>query len=182
MLNWITLVLAVCLSVFTLPAHAADMSKTKAISYRGGIVTFTVPQAWSEEHEPDGGATFYEDHPDAGTLRLSVISFTSKKNESAQEMALSTFAAGSFELLPSGFPLRYEVKEGAEDGEKLLLHFWSVAVPVPPSSARVALFSYTIVKGQENEPRIKQELAFLHKSIRSAVFSTEAGAAGSYIK
>lgn len=177
MLNWITVVLAVCFTVFTLPAHAADISKTKTISYRGGIVTFTVPQIWHEEYEPDGGAIFYEDHPDAGTLRLSVISYRSK-SEPAQKIASSLFPAGSYEVLANGFPLRYEVKDGAEDGEKLKLHFWSVGFPVPPDSARIALFSYTIVAGQEHDPRIVRELAFLNKSIRSAVFSTAPGVAG----
>jgi hypothetical protein len=179
--NRITFVFTALLAILTFPVGAADMSKTKTISYRGGVVTFSIPASWQEEYEPAGGGTFYEDNPDSGTLRLSVLSFSSN-NEPAQIMALSAFPEGSYELLQDGHPLRYEVKETNERGEKLHLHTWSVAVAVPPHSMRLALFHHTVLAGQEGDPLISQELAFLHKSIRSAVFSTAPGVAGNYTK
>jgi hypothetical protein len=46
----------------------------KRIAYRGGIVSFVIPDVWLEEYEGEGGATFYEDKPGSGTLRLNVPS------------------------------------------------------------------------------------------------------------
>jgi len=155
------------------------MTKAKKISYRGGIVTFSVPESWREEYESSGGATFFEDRSDSGTLRLNVLSFESK-DEPAEKMALSVFPAGSYELLPNGFPMRYEVTEASEHGENLHLHSWSIAVPVPPHSVRLAMFRHTVLAGQESDPLISAELDFLQRSIRSAAFSQASGVAGDF--
>jgi hypothetical protein len=45
----------------------------KTISYRGGVVTFRIPESWNEEYSDTDGGTFYEDKPDSGTLRLKLI-------------------------------------------------------------------------------------------------------------
>lgn len=54
------------------------MTNLKHIKYRGGIAEFQIPSHWREEYEPGGGGTFYEDSPDSGTLRLNVLSLSSK--------------------------------------------------------------------------------------------------------
>jgi hypothetical protein len=159
------------------PISAADMTRTKTISYRGGVVTFLVPESWHEEYEPSGGGTFYEDRPDSGTLRLNVLSFSSK-DEPAQQMALRAFPTGSYEILSNGFPMQYEIKEATDHGEKLHLHSWSIAVPVPPHSIRLVVFRHTVLAGQESDPLIKSELDFLQSSISSAHFSQPPGVAG----
>jgi hypothetical protein len=48
----------------------------KRIVYRGGVVSFLIPDHWLEEYEEEGGAAFYEDKPGSGTLRLNVITAT----------------------------------------------------------------------------------------------------------
>ena len=150
----------------------------KTISYRGGIVTFAIPSHWCEEYNPTGGGTFYEDRPDSGTLGLNVLSFESKKTPEAD--VLRAFPDGSFEMLLSGFPLRYGVSEATEDNELLHIHTWKIAVPVPPQRMRIVIFSHTILASQESDPTIIGELALIRDSVRSATFSQESGVTGEY--
>lgn len=151
------------------------------ISYRGGLVIFALPISWREEYEPNGGGSFYEDRPESGTLRLNVLNFSSK-DVPAQKMAETAFPEGSFELLEDGFPLRRTVVDGEEEGHKLHLHTWEIAVPVAPYSLRIVVFKHTVLAGQENDPAIAQELEFINSSIHAGSYSQEQGVAGSYIQ
>jgi hypothetical protein len=162
-----------------LHAQTTQKGMTKTVVYRGGIVVFSIPSNWLDEYEADGGGTFYEDVPDSGTLRLNVLSFDSKDKAAAQ-MAIDVFPANSYELLGNGFPLRRYMKEGMEDGERLHIHRWEVAVPVPPHSVRLAMFAHTVLASQENSPRVKAELALIDRSVRGAVFSQAVGVSGDY--
>ena len=146
--------------------------KTKIINYRGGIVTFSIPVNWREEYEALGGATFYEDHSDSGTLRLNVLTFESDDTP-AQQMSLNAFPVDSFQLLPTGFPILYAVNEAMEDEDRLHIHIWKVAVPILPHCLRIVVFQHTILASQESDPLIMSELALLRQSIHSAHFSKQ---------
>jgi len=152
----------------------------KTISYRGGIVRFSVPSNWVEEYEPEGGGTFYEDRPDSGTLRLNVLSFESPKP--AAEMASSAFKQDPTEMLSSGFLMRRSIKSAVESGEALSVHRWEIAVPVPPNSLRLVCFSHTILAAQERDAEIVAELRLLDDSIRAAEFSQQPGVGGSFVQ
>lgn len=124
------------------PAHALKM-----VSYRGGLVYFALPAAWREEYQPDGGGTFYDERPGSGTLRLNVLSFSSK-DVPARQMAANAFPKGSFELLQDGFSLRKTVVSSEEKGRQLRLHSWEIAVPVAPNSLRIVVFRHTVLAEQ----------------------------------
>lgn len=158
----------------------ASARELKMISYRGGLVYFALPAAWREEYQPDGGGTFYDDRPGSGTLRLNVLSFSSK-DVPAKQMAATAFQKGSFELLQDGFPLRKSVVAAEEKGHKLHLHSWEIAVPVQPNSLRIVAFRHTVLAEQEQDPLIVQELEFIDKSVRVATFSQEPGLAGGHV-
>jgi hypothetical protein len=162
-----------------LHAESAQNAMTKTVTYRGGIVVFSIPNHWLEEYEPAGGATFYEDKPDSGTLRLNVLSFDSKDTPAVQ-MAIKFFPENSYELLQNGFPIRRYVKDAVEKGEHLRIHRWEIAVPVPPRSVRLLMFAHTVLRSQENDPRIKAELSFIDASVRRAVYAQAAGVVGDY--
>jgi hypothetical protein len=151
---------------------------SKRVVYRRGVATFDLPESWIEEYEAEGGGTFYENRPDSGTLRLNVLGFDSE-NKPASEMATSALK-GATARSADGFPLHYEVRSAEEAGEQLEIHGWQVAIPVLPHTVRVAIFSYTILSGQQRDPRIAEELAMLDATIRKARFSTERGISGSY--
>ncbi len=144
----------------------------KLIRYNGGIVSFKLPADWKEEYYDEGGAAFYRDAPDSGTLRVSVISFQLKEDAERS----TTLASESGLYVEEGFPLKEEIKYSNENNEDILLYFWEVLVPVEDgSSRRIILFSYTILASQENDPLIMQEVNFVRNTILTAHYSQEKG-------
>src|SRR5882672_73603 len=51
----------------------ADEPKLKKVSYRGGVVEFSIPANWKAESEGDDEGIFYDESPDSATLRLTVM-------------------------------------------------------------------------------------------------------------
>ena len=152
----------------------------KTIKYRGGVVSFEIPEHWKEEYEPIGGGTFYEDRPDSGTLRLNVLDFSSTTGRSSEIMMRQFDTDVSYEALKCGLGLKRYVKIVEENEELLSLHRWDIHVPVPPTGFRLVCFSYTILASQENDPKIKEELVLIEEIVRIARFSTAKGVAGGY--
>jgi hypothetical protein len=156
------------------------MVPLKTICYRGGIARFDIPDSWEEEYEPSGGATFYEDEPDSGTLRLNVLTFSSNGTEICAEMVSRLIAKNGYRPLRDGLAISQEVKSAEEGREQLQIHYWNVAVPVEPDSVRIAVFSFTILAEQATDPNIRGEIELLAKSIRAAEFSRDEGVSGDY--
>jgi hypothetical protein len=156
------------------------MVPLKTICYRGGIARFEIPDSWDEEYEPSGGATFYEDEPDSGTLRLNVLTFSSNGAESSAKMISGLIAKNGYQALRDGLAIAQEVKLAEENGEQLQINYWRVAVPVEPESVRIAVFSFTILADQATDASIGREIKLLEKSIRAAEFSRDEGVSGDY--
>ena len=147
----------------------------KTIDYRGGLVSFEIPSDWKEEYEADDGGTFYQDKPDAGTLRLNVLSMASKEAKTPSQVILDAFGAEGHEMLPCGFALRHGMKTAEERGSQLHLHRWEVLVPVTPIHARLACFTHTLLAAQEETEMAKKELNIVDSSVRTARFATAPG-------
>lgn len=147
------------------------MTDVKRINYRGGTVRFDIPKAWVEEYEPAGGGTFFDDRPDSGTLRLNVLSFSSDGKEPEAEMIAGLVARSGYSPFKDGLALKCYTKSEDEAGERLLIHYWEIAVPVAPCTINVVIFSYTILQSQEGDTAIQSELTLLDSSIRKAVFA-----------
>jgi hypothetical protein len=156
------------------------MSSLKSISYRGGIARFEIPSSWKEEYEPAGGATFYEDKPDSGTLRLNVLGFSSNGQQTGEEMIADVIAKSGFRPLHRGLAMRRYVKISEEDGEQLSIHYWEIAVPIEGCGVRLAVFSYTTLASQANDPQTQCEINLLARCIESADFSREQGVSGDF--
>lgn len=152
--------------------------KLKSVAYRGGIAKFSIPDSWLEENEPAGGATYYEDREDSGTLRLNVLAFESK--ESSEMMIQDLIRNQNYEPLQDELAIRRETDSTTEDGETLAIYTWNVAVPVPPNGVRLAVFSYTILQSQSSESSFQQEIELLNNSFRNAEYSKDAGISGDY--
>lgn len=154
--------------------------KMKTINYRGGVAEFELPTEWREEYEEAGGATFYEDRPDSGTFRLSVLSFNGPPSQTAADMVQTVFRPESGmidEDLQDGLRLRSYMTTAESNGESLNIYRWQVAVPVPPRSLRLLHFTHTILKGQESDKDIVAELRMIESSIRAARYSRDTGTA-----
>lgn len=158
----------------------ASEAKMKQVIYRGGIVTFTIPEHWLEQYEPDGGGMFYEDAPNTGTLRLNVITLESAKpllpNDAYDNLStMKNIKAGSVQKMESGNAFATSVQHSTEQGQAITLYWWHIANPIPPNHMRIANFSYTVLTSQENDPLIKNEIQMLTESIKNAKFHSTIG-------
>lgn len=156
----------------------------KSIEYRGGVVTFRIPADWVEEYGDRGGGTFYRNVPDAGTLRLHVTTMANDNlvtPEFVYDEVASTWndkilsSDAKLERLPNGNTMIRYRKNSFSWFKRIVLHFWEVYNAVPPHHMRIALFSYTILRAQETDPRTLAELNLLDGEIRAAAFFPELG-------
>ena len=152
----------------------------KPTTYRGGLVKFYVPNTWVEEYEPNGGGTFYEDLPNSGTLRLNVLTFedeSGSNDKTASDFLVNSDLAkrGVITPLPNGNVMLTYHKDSVEENENLRIYFWQITNYVPPKHTRIAVFSYTILAGQESDPLIANELEIIGEQIPKATFALEFG-------
>jgi hypothetical protein len=161
----------------TPPIHEVSMRK---VSYRGGVLDFSIPSHWKEEYDEKGGGLFYEDSPSSGALRLSVMTFATPELSSNFDVATearNTAAkkGGEAFMLRDGEALvRYDSQD-VEGGEPITLRFWQVYNRVNPSHVRIAVFSYTLPSARFAEEKYKQEMEMLDREIRDARFSKTIG-------
>lgn len=168
-----------------IPAKATDMGetrimKTKTINYRGGLVTFDIPQHWKEEYQPEGGGMFYEDGPATGTLRLNVITAKSPQpitsNSTVEALVgLKAIKPSEVEKLSNSNAIAKSVKRTSEQGTAITLFWWYVANAVPPQHVRVATFSYTVLTSNEKLSTTVADIKFIEASIRNARFHPALG-------
>ncbi len=161
-------------------AKWGTMNQLKNICYRGGIACFDIPASWKEEYEPSGGATFYEDNPDSGTLRLSVLGFSSNGNETGEQMVANLIAKKGYNALRDGLAIKQYFKSVEEDGEALHIYHWDIAVPVQGNNARLAIFSYTILASQATDKQVQQEIELLGTCIQNGEYSRDDVVGGDY--
>jgi hypothetical protein len=152
----------------------------KLISYRGGVVRFAIPDAWLEEYEEEGGATFYDDRPDAGILRLNVITAQEPPNaamRSGTDRLLAIFKksprtpTASLRVLDNGNVLYAYTDQAFEDGEDLLMYFWEIANRIDENHIRLAIFSFAILASQDANMQTTQQIAMLHQELSRAEFT-----------
>jgi len=148
---------------------------TKEIIYRGGIEKFRLPASWREEYERRGGATFYEDKQESRTLRLNVISAHTPEGQPSEDAIEQAFRNDASVILPSGLRMRRRTVETAEEGTRLLLHNWEIAVPVPPARVRIVCFTHTVLAEEAKDPATLWDLQFIEEMIRDAEYSRETG-------
>jgi hypothetical protein len=150
----------------------------KEIAYRGGVVRFRIPTDWREEYEPEGGGTFYSPDPNAGTLRLNVLTARSPKPldpARPEDVLRAQGRPKPIELLPEGRALTSYKEETSEEGKSIVLYFWELAHVLPPNHAEIAIFSFTVRSEQVQDEAVKRDLAMIGAEIRDARFAHVVG-------
>jgi len=160
-------------------APMPDQDAMKTIRYRGGIVTFRIPEHWVEEYGEEGGGIFYDQDNDTGTLRLNVLTFASKTPVTTRT-AMSLLEArrqqyqGTLTDLGNGNAVLRYTEVAQEEGESLTIHCWQIANVVPPNHFRLAIFSYT--KSTElADDDMAADVAMLDEELRVCRFADELG-------
>ena len=153
----------------------------KTITYRGGVVEFEIPAHWIEEYGEDGGAAFYEDRENSGTLRLNVITLEAPINVGSDRVieALQVSNAdkkGDILKLENGNAvLRYSETVTAENGTEITIFYWMVANPLGERHVRIGDFSYTVLATTRDTEQTKSEINFLEHAIFNSRFYPELG-------
>lgn len=161
------------------------MPELKTIQYRGGIARFQIPKSWVEEYEPRGGGTFYEPGDDTGTLRINVISFERPLKDgdpkpTAFDVLTLTRSPNQIKPLPRGLAIVRYITNGEENSERLRFYRWEICVCVTATRYHIIAFTYTIVDGQEKEPKMQEELKLLDQLIVAGEYPPVEGISGDY--
>jgi len=151
----------------------------KEIRYRGGMLTFSLPESWQEEHGADGGAAFFTGDSRNGTLNLRLTTIQrgdrGRVDEaSLREVVTTGVAPGDppAVTLPTGNVLqRYERSESSEEG-RLHMTFWHVANAVQAKTIRYALFGFAVPLDRAGSSENKATVELLDERIRAVEFTT----------
>ena len=169
-----------CLSRSAISDKHMVETPMKEISYRGGLVKFSVPSHWKEEYGEQDGGIFYEEGVNTGTLRLTLLTFAESNSNSrfdvnAEARDNSAKNGGeSFDLRDGRAMARYD-SQSVEDGESISQRFWCVYSLAGDSHVRIAVFSYTLPSTRFNDDKHVQEMEMLDREIRNARFAEEVG-------
>lgn len=157
-----------------------NRERLKEISYRGGVLKFTIPANWVEEYEEAGGGTFYEESPRSGTLRVNLLTLLAPETQTAFDVESETRRkaldrGGWAAPLNDGNALVCYDVESQENGDKLTIRYWEIYNPLVFPHLRIAIFSYTLLRSQLNEPKYIAELEFLDRAISNTKFAATVG-------
>ena len=105
----------------------------KTINYRGGIITFQIPNDWVEEYEDVGGGTFYKPGDETGTLRVNVMTGEGPPDKPVTVSGLAellTSASTGRGAAPIGLGenavmMRYDMA-AEERGQPLMIRCWRI--------------------------------------------------------
>ena len=169
---------------FGLVTAACSASSTdvamKEIVFRGELVRFQIPKDWMEEYGPEGGGIFYGNYPDAGTLRLDIITAESPKNLGPEEpfeliRGIKGVDVNNIRHLPNSNAMASKIIHTSERGTPITMYWWYLSNFVPPKHVRLANFSYTVLTSQEHDEKTISEVRMLAKSIEQAEFHPTIG-------
>ncbi|MFO0570325.1 MAG: hypothetical protein U0263_32080 [Polyangiaceae bacterium] len=150
----------------------------KIIRYRGGVVSFRIPQHWLELYELDEGGEFHPGTDDGRVLRIRVTTAQASHAvtpETTANLVRKLHPDTPFRMLRPGDLCTRRTHSFREDDEDLILHEWRVYNTVPPDHLRVVLFTFTIPADLDTEPEILDDIETLDREIMNATFATRIG-------
>lgn len=153
------------------------MRELKVINYRQGALRFSIPVEWSEEYGRDSGGTFFEQAPDSGTLRLSVVVLNTKGKTDAD--ALERFLKTRPEARAKGAQISKEsngnvvlqfIQRTNEGGDDMSIVWWFVASGAFEDYIQIAMFSYSLLNLNLNKEQNKEDILLLDQVLRKTEF------------
>jgi hypothetical protein len=149
----------------------------KAIHYRGALLTFRLPDHWTEEYREEGGGTFFDGADESLTLRVNVLTMESPRQLGIGDASVVFEVGfpgfdGPVESLPNQqvMCIKSAVREH-ENGEALEIHTWCVARVVPPRTCRLAVFAMTVVLSKADAAKVEATLSTLRDEVRACTLS-----------
>ena len=142
----------------------------KDVVLADGQLRFRAPADWVQTQEPDGGAAFYDEKQDEGTLRVKLMTFTTGDDLSGHSAleelrGIEAEPDQTLEGLPNGNALRFHRESADGSGERTSFLVWLLASIDPPHRMRLAVFSFT-----SRSPGAGALVSTLTEEIRRATF------------
>ena len=150
------------------------MSAFKEVLAGDRLLRFRIPAAWTEDVESDGGAAYFDERADAGTLRVKVMTFTAE-DEVAGDAAVAARELAALEPMPdqtvetlgNGNALRVH----RETSDSTVFQVWMLASMDPPHRMRLAVFSFATVAARAESAETMRVVEMLDREIRAARFA-----------
>jgi len=153
------------------------MRELKVINYHEGALRFSVPVEWQEEYGRESGGTFFEQAPDSGTLRLSVVVMNTKGKTDSD--ALERFLKTRPEARAKGAQISKElngnvvlqfIQRTTEGGDDMSIVWWFVASGAFEDAIQIAMFSYSLLNINREKEQNKEDILFLDQELRKTEF------------
>jgi hypothetical protein len=136
-------------------------------------LSFLVPHEWTEEFETDH-YLYQASNTDSGWLRVSLITLTNPGRCSKEQLSklLNERAQEKVgELYESGENIVVAWKHLSEEsGSPICNYWWAVGHSFGPNLAREALFSYTILREQSEDPENRKTVSMIGRLVADAQF------------
>jgi hypothetical protein len=147
----------------------------KTINFRGGVMEFRIPAIWKEEFSEKGGV-FYEDRPNSGIFRVMLTTLQAAPGRQPSTVEILNplpHVNGTAEALPNGNAIATTEETAMDRDDVIKVYSWFLANCVPPHHIRIAIFSYAILRNEDDLPKTRCELIMLDTEIRLAAFSPD---------
>ena len=150
------------------------MTRLDEVSIFDGKLTFLIPHDWVEGEEDDDKDTYLYRLPntDSGWFRVSLITASAndpllKLQELFKDAPLISRNLSTGSLIEAN--QKFSVDQAT--GSPLQIYFWKVGNIVRPGLVREAVFSYTILRDQMQEPHVQDTVRLLEQLVSQAKFS-----------
>lgn len=147
----------------------------KEVIYRGGIVKFSIPEAWVAEKIQGGEVIFVDPENELRTLRVNVITAQTPalvRRDDAFSV-LETFSdveLKSIKRLENGNAVATGIIDALENNQAIVMFWWRLANICPPDTIRIATFTFTTVAKDATAMQTVADIQWIARSVERANF------------
>lgn len=147
----------------------------EGIRYRGGILTFRLPDDWEGEQYGEGGAAYWGPGQRTGVLNLTLL--TAQRPGARISEAISVVERGAApddpptEQLATGNYLRRFERRTTEERDNLAVIFWVLVSAVEPNTVRIATFNLGIPVAFAGSAEHAAAVQMLDQELRAVRFT-----------
>ena len=138
----------------------------------GDQLSFLIPHEWIEAPDEGGNYLYHAPDTDSGWLRASLLSLRNISREQLHQLLKRRADKRVGSLYESGDNIVISWEQlSVEDGIPICNYWWAVVHYHGPNLSHEALFSYTILRKQHEDPATKEILFLVAKLVADAQFT-----------
>lgn len=140
------------------------------VSVFGDKLRFLIPHEWEEKDDGADLHMYCAPNAKSGWFRVSLITIQNVQDPPQRLREITAeWEAPSVDEETGNVIASWE-KDSTEDGVPIHLYYWKVANAVPPDKVREAVFSYTVLTEDVNNPETQQMIGILQQLVSRASF------------